>query len=65
MINATTLVNLHLLMKLDKQNMAKTSIKLSASESCGDVCAAECLVNGQKLLVVTVYVISKYSQGRL
>jgi hypothetical protein len=32
------------------------SFKLAASESCGDVCAAECLVNGQKVLVVTVYV---------
>jgi hypothetical protein len=30
----------HLLMKLDKQNMAKTSFKLAASESCQDVCAA-------------------------
>jgi hypothetical protein len=46
----------HLLMKLDKQNMAKTSFKLDASESFGDVCAAECLVNGQKVLMVTVYV---------
>jgi hypothetical protein len=46
----------HLLMKLDKQNMAKTSFKLPASDSCGDVCAAECPVNGQKMLVVTVYV---------
>jgi hypothetical protein len=46
----------HLLMKLDTQNMAKTSSKLPASESCGDVCAAECPVNGQKALVVTVYV---------
>jgi hypothetical protein len=46
----------HFLVKLDKQNMAKTSFKLHASESCGDVCAAEYLVNGQTLLVVTVYV---------
>jgi hypothetical protein len=46
----------HLLMKLDKQNMAKMSFKLAASESCGDVRAAECLLNGQKVLVVTVYV---------
>jgi hypothetical protein len=46
----------HLLMKLDKQNMAKTLFKLAASESCGDVCAAECLVNGLKMLVLTVYV---------
>jgi hypothetical protein len=30
----------HLLMKLDKQSMAKTSFKLDASESFGDVCAA-------------------------
>jgi hypothetical protein len=43
-------------MKLDTQNMAKTSVKLPASETCGDVCATECLVNGQKVLVVTVYV---------
>jgi hypothetical protein len=42
-------------MKLDKQIMAKTLFKLAASESCGDVCAAGCLVNGQKVLVVTVY----------
>jgi hypothetical protein len=34
------------------KNMAKMSFKLSASE----LCAAECLVNGQKLLVVTVYI---------
>jgi hypothetical protein len=46
----------HLLMKLEKQNMTKTSFKLAASESCGDVWAAECTVNGQKVLVVTVYV---------
>jgi hypothetical protein len=46
----------HLLMKLDKQNMVKTSFKLAASVSCGDIHAAECLVNGQKMLVVTVYV---------
>jgi hypothetical protein len=49
----------HLLMKLDKQNMAKTSFKLATSDSCGDVCAAECPVNGQKVLVVTVYVSPK------
>jgi aldehyde:ferredoxin oxidoreductase len=41
----------HLLMKLHKQNMAKTPFKLAASEPCG-VCAAECLV-------VTVYVSPK------
>jgi hypothetical protein len=46
----------HLLMKLHKQNMANTSFKLAASDSCGDVCAAECPVYGQKVLVVTVYV---------
>jgi hypothetical protein len=40
----------HLLMKLDKQNVAKT-FKLASSDSCGDVCVAECLVNGQKVLV--------------
>jgi hypothetical protein len=54
--NATTMTTPHLLMKLYKQTMAKTSFKLSASESCRDICAAECLVNGQKVLVVTVYV---------
>jgi hypothetical protein len=36
--------------------MAETSFKLPASDSCADVCVAECLVNGQKVLVVTVYV---------
>jgi exonuclease III len=46
----------HLLMRLDKQNMTKTSFKLAASDSCGEVCAAECPVNGQKVRVVTVYV---------
>jgi hypothetical protein len=50
-------------MKLDTQNMAKTSFKLPSSESCGDVCAAECLVKGQKMLVVTVR-ISSYCQRR-
>jgi hypothetical protein len=44
----------HLLMKLDKQNMTKMSFKLAASELRGDVCAAECLVNGQKMPVLTV-----------
>jgi hypothetical protein len=58
--DATTMATPHL-MKLDKQNMAKTSFKLAASESCRDICAADCLVNGQKVLVVTVH-ISKYSQ---
>jgi hypothetical protein len=42
-----------LLMTLDKQNMGKTSFKL---ESCGDICTAKCLVNGQKVLLMTVYV---------
>jgi hypothetical protein len=46
------------LMKLDEQNMAKTSFKLAASESCGDIFAPECLVYGQKVLVVTLYVSS-------
>jgi hypothetical protein len=46
----------HLLMKLDEQNMTKKSFRLAASESYGDVCAAECLVNGQRVRVVTVYV---------
>jgi hypothetical protein len=55
-INAISVAMPHLLMNLDKQNMVKTSFKLPASDSCGDVCAAECLVNGQKVLVVTVYV---------
>jgi hypothetical protein len=54
--NATTTATPHLLMKLDKRNMAKTSFKLPASESCGDVCAAKCLVNGQEVVVVTVCV---------
>jgi hypothetical protein len=35
--------------------MPKT-FKLPASESCGNVCAAERLVNGQKWFVVTVYI---------
>jgi hypothetical protein len=56
MDNATIMPTPLLLMKLDKQNMAKTSFKLPASDSCGDVCAAECPVVGQKLLVVPVYV---------
>jgi hypothetical protein len=56
--NATTMANHHLLMKPNKQNMAKTSFELAASEMCRDVCVAECLVNGQKALVVTVYVSS-------
>jgi hypothetical protein len=56
MDNATTMATPHLLMKLDKQNMTKTSFKLPTSDSCGDVCAAECLVNGQIVLVVAVYV---------
>jgi hypothetical protein len=56
MDNTTTMATPLLLMKLDKQNMAKISFKLPASDSYGDVCAAEYLVNGQKMLVVTVYV---------
>jgi hypothetical protein len=59
--NTTTMATSHLLMQLDKQNMAKTSFKLSASESFGDFCAAKCLANGQKVLMA----ISKYSQRRL
>jgi hypothetical protein len=43
-------------MKLDKQNLAKTSFKLAASESYGDICVAVCLVSGRKVLVVTVFV---------
>jgi hypothetical protein len=64
MDNAATMATPHLLMKLDTQNMAKTSFKLPASDSCGDVCAAKCPVNAQKVLVVTVRV-SKYSQRPL
>jgi hypothetical protein len=56
MHNATNMATPHLLMKVDEQNMSRTSFKLPASDSCGDVCAAECPVNGQKVLVVTVYV---------
>jgi hypothetical protein len=52
-------------MTLDKQNMAKTSFKLAASDSCGDVCAGECPANGHKELVVTVYVSPNNSQRRL
>jgi hypothetical protein len=56
MDNITTMTMPHLLMKLVKQNIAKTSLKLPASDSSGDICVAECLVNGQKVLVVTVCV---------
>jgi hypothetical protein len=56
MDNATIMAMHRLLMKLDKQNMAKTTFKLPASDSCGDVCAAECPENGQKVPVVAVYV---------
>jgi hypothetical protein len=56
MNNAATMAAPYLLMKRDKQNMAKTLFKLPASDLCGDVCAAECLVNGHEVLVVTVYV---------
>jgi hypothetical protein len=54
--NATIMTTPHILKKLDKQNTAKTSFKLAASESCGDICAAECLVNARKVRVVTMYV---------
>jgi hypothetical protein len=56
MDNATNMAAPHFLMRPDKQNMAKTSFKLPASDWCGNVCAAECIVNGQKLLVVAVYI---------
>jgi hypothetical protein len=56
MDNATTMATPDHLMKLDKQNMANTSFKLPVSDSCGNVCAAECPVNGQKVIVVNVYV---------
>jgi hypothetical protein len=56
MDNATTMATPHLLMKLDKQNMAKMSFKAPASDLCLDVCEAECPVNGPKVLVVTMYV---------
>jgi hypothetical protein len=56
MDNAITMATHHLLMKLHRQNMAKTSFKLPASDSSGDVCTAECLVNARKVLVVAVYV---------
>lgn len=44
--NNNAMATTHILMKLEKQNMTKPSFKLAASESCGDVHAAECLVNG-------------------
>jgi hypothetical protein len=56
MYNATTMATPLFLMKLDEQNVGKTSFKLPASDSCGEVCEADCLVNGQKMPVVTVYV---------
>jgi hypothetical protein len=65
MDNATTMATPHLLMKLDKQNMTKTSFNLPAPDSCANVCAAECPVNGQKVPVVTVYVSPKKSQRLL
>jgi hypothetical protein len=55
MNNATTMATPHLLMKLVKQNMAKTSFKLPASDSCGEVCEADYLVNEQKVRVMTGY----------
>jgi hypothetical protein len=55
MDNASTMAMPHFLMELDEQNLSRTSFQLPASDSCGDVCAAECLVNGQNMLVVTVY----------
>jgi hypothetical protein len=55
MDNTTTMATPHLLMKLDEQNMTKMSFKLPASDLCGDLCAAVCSVNGQKVLVVTVH----------
>jgi hypothetical protein len=64
MDNTTTMATPHLLTKLDKQNMAKTSFKLPASDSCGDVCAADCPVNGQNASGDCMP-ISKYSQRRL
>jgi hypothetical protein len=54
MAKATSMATPHLLMKLDTQNMAKT-FKLAASDSCVDICASKCLINGQNVLVVTVY----------
>jgi hypothetical protein len=56
MDKATTMAMPHLLMKMDKQNITKTPFKLPALDSCRDVCAAQCPVNGQKVLVVSVYV---------
>jgi hypothetical protein len=58
MDNAITMATPHLLMKLFKQNITKTSFKLPASDSCGDVCAAECPVNGQKVPVVLVVTVN-------
>jgi hypothetical protein len=53
--NTTTVAAPHLLVKLDEQNMTKMSFKLAASESCADIRAAKWLVNGQRVLVATVY----------
>jgi hypothetical protein len=39
--NATPMPTPHLLMKLAIQDLAKTSFKSAASESCGDISAAE------------------------
>jgi hypothetical protein len=46
MDNSTNIATPHLLMKLDKQEMAKTSFKLHPSDSCGDICAAESPATG-------------------
>jgi hypothetical protein len=53
----------HLLMKLDKQNMAKTSFKLPASESRGNVLCSRVPCKWTKVLVVTVYVSPNTSDG--
>jgi hypothetical protein len=61
--NAATMATPHLLMKLDKENMAKTLFKLHASDLCADRClCSRVSCKGAKSAGGDCVYISKYSQ---
>ncbi|KDR08288.1 hypothetical protein L798_01976 [Zootermopsis nevadensis] len=51
---ATTMATPHLLMKLPKEDGA--DYRIAEAEKSGDICASECMVNGEKVFVVTLYI---------
>jgi exonuclease III len=51
---ATSMATPHLLMKLSKEDGEE--YRIAAAENRSDICAADCMVNGENVLIVTPYI---------